>query len=117
MPRGSAAAKRAVRNADNLVNGDLRRYGYDCKRVLFVFVDDKYSPDRMACVVFSLGDNTLVVNVDKDGAFVGMSLYDVRTAKRLPRDFMYKIVGANYCASATETYGVRVYARNRTCYK
>ena len=119
--RCSVAASNAVKSADNLVNGELRRYGHECKRVMLVFVDDHKEPDRLACVVFSLaGGFSLVVDVDVKGNFGYKTLYAVETSRRLPEKLMYEFAGitppSTYDAEH-EKYATRVYARNRTCYK
>lgn len=121
MPRRfSAATLNAIRNADNLANGELRRYGYECKRVMLVFVDDHENPDRIAAVTFSLSRSlTLTALVDAKGGLCEKTLHAVDTTARLKQSFMYELVGVPTPSANdvdAERYQTKVYARNRSCY-
>ena len=121
VPRCSATTWHAIRSADNLVNGQLRRDGYDCKRVMLVFVDDHKNADVLSCVVFALShDLTMVAKVDDNGVFIERTLYKNDCTKRLREAFMYEIAGVKAPSTydlQREMYSTRVYARNRCCYK
>ena len=120
-PRCGKACSNAIRNAARLSREEIVPYGHVVDRVLLVHVDDKKHADYLACIVFSLDNqHTLVAYVDGDGNITDKCLYGIRTAKRLPREFMYGLVGQkceDYALDPNwEQYHIRVYARNLSCY-
>jgi hypothetical protein len=114
VARCSKQTQRAIKQTDAVARRTLS------KRAVLVFVDDHKSPDHLACVVFSLHDNTtLVAYADSHGAFKRMARFDVRSDKRIRQEWLYRIMGLEYHASDPQRhmYHTMLYARNRTCYK
>ena len=123
-PRISGRTRRAIKSADRIATQAIPMYGRSCNRVLLVFIDNHVSPDSLVCVVFALSDGmSLVAYVSDSGSLIDLTLHNVRTSKRLPRNFMYMLAGVDYnqgCKLSDakhDSYNTRVYARNRNCYK
>lgn len=119
--RCSDATRYALHQARRLRDGMIaQRFGAECVRCVLLFVDDREHPDYLGKVLFSLANRkTVIADVNADGKFVGLTLRNVDTRKRVFRSFMYDLFGLEYSprTASNDYYSTRIYARNITCYE